>query len=114
MHQMRRITFAALVLELRRRAGADALHPARIPEVITELGKLAVRSDSAESALLREILGAALVVHSELELEGRALDALTPETVLRLDAVLAALIDGTVQREELRTELRRALMRPVS
>jgi hypothetical protein len=48
-----------------------------------------------------------------LELEERALDVLTPETVLRLDAALAALIDGTMDRDELRA-LRRALIRPDS
>ena len=108
------LTFARLLLELRRRVGAGALHPARTREVIAELGNLAASGNSAESGLLREILGPASVVHSELELEGRALDALTPETVLRLDAVMTALIDGIVQRDDLRYELRRALIRPAS
>jgi hypothetical protein len=49
-----------------------------------------------------------------LEIEGRALDSLSPETVLRLDAVLTALVDGSMKREELRAALRRALIRPAS
>ena len=49
-----------------------------------------------------------------MELDGRALDSLSPETVLRLDAVLTALVDGTMKRDELRAALRRALIRPAS
>jgi hypothetical protein len=108
------LTVARLVLELRRRAGGDALHRGRMRQILAELRELAASNDQPDSGLLREILGAVLVVHGDLELEGRALEALTPETVLRLDAVLTALVDGTMQRDELRAELRRAMIRPAS
>lgn len=109
-----RLTFARLVLELRRRAGASALHPLRVPEVLIELRELAASDDAIDSEPVREILAAAVGVHRDLEVEARSLDALTPETVLRLDAVLSGLVDGTMQRDELRAELRRALIRPAS
>jgi hypothetical protein len=39
---------------------------------------------------------------------------LSPETILRLDAVLAAILDGTMTEDELRVALRRAVIRPTS
>jgi len=65
-------------------------------------------------APLRQILAALLGVHRALELESRALDLLSPETILRLDAVLAAILDGTMTEDELRVALRRAVIRPTS
>jgi hypothetical protein len=109
-----RLTFARLILEVRRRAGGKPLHPGSMPQILADLRDLAGGKDEPEAEVLREILGALLGVHRDLELEGRALDALTPETVLRLDAVLAALLDGTMQPDELRAALRRALVRAAS
>jgi hypothetical protein len=53
-------------------------------------------------------------VHRDLESDGRALDLLSPETILRLDTVLTALVDGTMSQDQLRAALRRALIRPAS
>ena len=114
--KQRRVTFARLVLELRRRAASEgaALRPDSLNDTLRKLGDLAADLSAPEAPAVRRILGALINAHGELEHDGRALDQLTPETVLRFDAVLAALMDGGITDNELRAILRQALIRPVS
>jgi hypothetical protein len=103
-------------LELRRRAALEGapLKRSNLRETLRALSDLAAKSWLPESHAVRQILAAMLRAHSDLESQGRALDSLTPKTVLRLDAVLDALLEGGINANELRAALRHALIRPVN
>lgn len=106
------MTFARLLLELQKRGPAGLVNAKDLSEAMDELAELAERHDSTEAVAVRYILAAAIGAYRELTLEGRAIDSLTPPTVWRLDAILTALVDGTLSREELRNAVRSALIRP--
>jgi hypothetical protein len=112
----RRITFARLLLEIRRRAAShgEPLKTGTFRDTLRALREVAAERETPESAAVRQILGAMLRAQSKAELDGSTLNALTPATVLRLDAVLAALVDGGITEDELRVVLRQALIHPVS
>jgi hypothetical protein len=82
-------------------------------ETLAALGELAAGQVTQEAEAVRRILAAMLRVQAELEVEGQALDTLTPETILRLDAVLDALLEGGITENELRVVLRHWLIRTV-
>ena len=105
-------TFALLVLELCRRAGGDAHQSERTGDTLAALDALTAGDSSLQSRPLRQVLAAAQDVYRMLEAEGRVHDSLLPRTVIHLDAVLAAVAEGTLPPNDMRPALRRAFMRP--
>jgi hypothetical protein len=108
------LTFALLVLELCRRAGGNAQQSERTGDTLAALEALTAGDRSLQSRPLREVLAAAQDVYRLLEAEGRVLDSLLPRTIIHLDAVLAAVAEGTMPRHDMRPALRRAFMQPAS
>ena len=107
-------TFALLVLDLCRRAGRNAPPSERTGDTLAALDELTASDYSPECRTLRQVLAAALDAYRVLEVEGRAPDSLLPGTIIRLDAVLAAVVRGTMPRDEMRPAARRAFIRPAS
>jgi hypothetical protein len=107
-------TFALLVLELCGRAGAKGPHPEGTGDTLAALDELTARDESLECRPLRQVLAAALEVYRELEAGWPVRDTLAPGTIIHLDAILAAVVRGTMPRSEMRPALRRAFIRPTS
>jgi hypothetical protein len=104
-----RPTFALLVLESCRHAVGRTPPSDRTGDALAALDHLTAAAGINESSPLRQVLGAALDTHRLLEKEGRAPDALLPETIRRLDAVLTAVMQGSMRQDHIRPALRRAL-----
>jgi hypothetical protein len=107
------MTFARLLLEIRRRAAALP-EGRRRPEAIERITReiLAEMPQGEHEAKVRRILAAFLGLGQGDEFNAELLDELTPEMVLRLDMIAAELLELGRTEEAVRA-LRKALIRPV-
>lgn len=106
------MTFARLLLEIRRRAAAlpdDGKRPAAIERVAHEVLSM---TEGEQSAQVRRILAAFLGLGEGEEFDAALLDQMTPELIFRLDMIAAELLELGRTNEAVRA-LRAALIRPV-
>ena len=108
------MTFARLLLEIRRRAAAlpdDGRRPLAIERIAREL--LADITEGEQADQVRRILAGFLGLGEGDDFDAALLDQMTPELVLRLDMLLAAFLDLGHTNEAVQA-LRGALIRPVN
>jgi hypothetical protein len=107
------VTFARLLLEIRRRAAelpGDRRRPATIERIARDALDCLVEGDDAPE--VRRILAAFLGLGEGDEFDVTLLDQMTPELIFRLDMILLELLDFG-RTEEVVRALRGALIRPV-
>jgi hypothetical protein len=110
-----RISLARLVLEVRRRSDGK-LSPANkqdLDRILDALKRECSTEKGVERVALRNILEVVIGLHRGRELDGHALDSLSPEVIAQLDLVFDAMMDGRVTIDELRDHLRDCLIRIV-
>jgi hypothetical protein len=108
------MTFARLLLEIRRRAAAlpgDGRRPEAIERIAHEI--LADIPEGEQSGQVRRILAAFLGLGEGDEFDAALLDQMTPELVFRLDMIAGGLLDLGRTNEVVRA-LRGALVRLVN
>lgn len=108
------MTFARLLLEIRRRAAAlpdDGRRPQAIERIAREI--LADIPEGEQSAQVRRILAAFLGFGDGDEFDATLVDQMTPELVFRLDMILLELLD-LGRTDEVVRALRSTLIRPVN
>ena len=108
------MTFAQLLLEIRRRAAAlpdDGRRPAAIERIAHDV--LDSIPEGGQSTQVRRVLAAFLGLSEGDEFDAALLDQMTPELVLRLDMIAAELLERGRTNEAVRA-LRGALIRPIS
>jgi hypothetical protein len=106
------MTFARLILEIRRRAASlsqDVPRPVAIEQAAREVLKMAAPGEELDTR--RQILAALLGIDGE-DFDADVLDALTPEVILRLDMLLEDLLQLGKRGEALRA-LRAAVIHGV-
>jgi hypothetical protein len=107
------VTFARLLLEIRRRAAAlpdDGRRPQAIEQIAREV--IAGISEGEQADQVRRILAAFLGLGEGDEFDATLLDQMTPELVLRLDMVAAEFLELGRTNEAVRA-LRSALLRRI-
>ena len=107
------MTFARLLLEIRRRAAAlpdDGRRPERIERIAREI--LDEIPEGGQSDQVRRILAAFLGLGEGDEFDATLLDQMTPELVFRLDMIASELLELGRTDEAVRA-LRGALLRSV-
>jgi hypothetical protein len=108
------VTFARLILEIRRRAPSlpdDMRRPAAVEQIAHDV--LHSIPEGEQAAQVRRILAAFLGLGEGDEFDAALLDQLTPELIFRLDMIAAELLDLGRTSEAVRA-LRGALIRPIS
>lgn len=108
------MTFAQLLLEIRRQAAAlpdDGRRPAAIERIARDV--LDSIPEGEQSSQVRRILAAFLGLGEGDEFDAALLDQMTPELILKLDMIAAELLDFGRTSEAVRA-LRAALLRPVN
>lgn len=108
------MTFAQLLLQIRRRAAAlpdDRKRPQAIERIAREI--LADIPEGEQSDQVRRILAAFLGLGEGDQFDAALLDQMTPELVFRLDMVASELLELGRTDEAVRA-LRSALIRPVN
>ena len=107
------MTFARLVLEIRRRTAALP-DDGRRPEAIERLARdiLTEIPEGEQAAQVRRILAAFLGLGEGDDFDAALLDQMTPELVLKLDMILADLLELGRTDEAVRA-LRGVLIRSV-
>ena len=106
------MTFARLLLEIRRRAAAlpvDGRRPEAIEKIALDV--LADIPEGNQSAQVRRILAAFLGLGDGDEFDAALLGQLSPELIFRLDMIAAQLLELGRTDEAVRA-LRAALSRP--
>lgn len=108
------MTFAQLLLEIRRRAAALP-DDGRRREAVERIARkvLADMPEGQQADQVRRILAAFLGLGEGDEFDAALLEQMTPELVLRLDMIAAELLDFGRTNEAVRG-LRAALIRPVN
>ena len=107
------MTFAQLLLQIRRRAAAlpdDGRRPQAIERIAREI--LADIPDGEQSAQVRCILAAFLGLGEGDEFDAAMLEQMTPELIFRLDMIASELLELGRTKEVVRA-LRAALVRPI-
>jgi hypothetical protein len=107
------MTFARLLLEIRRRAATlpdDGRRPERIEQTARQV--LADIPEGEQADQVRRILAAFLGLGDGEEFDGALLDQMTPELVFRLDMIASELLELGRTNEAVRA-LRGALIREV-
>lgn len=107
------MTFARLLLEIRRRAAAlpdDGRHPEAIVRIAREV--LDTIPEGEQAAHVRRILAAFLGLGESDEFDAALLEQMTPEMIFRLDMIAAELLELGGTNETVRA-LRTALIKPV-
>ncbi len=105
------MTFASLLLEIRRRAAsipADVPRPAALEQAVRQV----IDGQPAADAATR-VLAALVGLRHDGGFDASILDSLTPETVLQLDLIAGDVIDHGREKDALRA-IRAALIRPVT
>jgi len=108
------MTFARLLLEIRRRTSAlpdDGRRPRAIERIARQV--LEDMPEGEQFAQVRRILAAFLGLGDGEEFDAALLDQMTPELVFRLDMIAGELLDLGRTNEAVQA-LRAALVRPVS
>jgi len=108
------VTFAQLLLQIRRRAAAlpdDGRRPQAIERIAREI--LADIPEGEHSDQVRRILAAFLGLGEGDQFDAALLDQMTPELVFRLDMIAGELL-GLGRTNEAVRALRGALIRPVN
>lgn len=108
------VTFARLLLEIRRRAAALP-DDGRRPEAFERLARniLTEIPEGEQAAQVRRILAGFLGLGEGEEFDASLLDQITPELIFRLDMILLELLDFGRTDETVKA-LRGALIRPVN
>jgi signal transduction histidine kinase len=104
------MTLAKLVLEIRRRAASfpqDLPQPMAIEQAAREVLQTAAPGEELDAS--RQILAALLGIGAGEDFDAAMLDALTPEVILRLDALLEDLLQFG-RRDEAVRALRAAVI----
>jgi hypothetical protein len=107
------VTIARLLLEIRRRAAGlphDLPKPLTIEQAAREV--LGTAQPGGELDAARQVMAALLGIEGDRGFDAAILDALTPETVLRLDMMLEELLQ-LGRRDEAVRALRAAIIRPL-
>jgi hypothetical protein len=107
------VTIARLLLEIRRRAAGlphDLPKPLAIEQAAREV--LGTARPGEEMDAVRRIMAALLGIEDGGAFDATLLDALTPQTVLRLDMMLEELLQFG-RRDEAVRALRAAIIRPL-
>jgi hypothetical protein len=104
------VTFARLLLEIRRRAADMPQDFTRATALRTAVLEAINRGAEAEPG--RTVLAALVGVREHGDFDPSILDQLTPEDVLRLDLIAGEIIDQGREQEALRA-IRASLIRPV-
>ena len=108
------MNLAQFAVEIRRRAGfVPDLPDERLEETVGLLGVLAHAGEGEEASAVREVLVALIHSDHESNFNSATLDALTRESLRRLEVLLDALLNGWYTTERLRAALRPALVRNV-
>lgn len=108
------MTFASLLLEIRRRVAAlpdSGRRPAALERIARQV--LADIPEGEQAEQVRRILAAFLGLGQGDEFDAALLDQMTPELVLKLDVILTELLDFGRTQEIMRA-LRGALIRPLT
>lgn len=109
------MTLAQFAVEIRRRAALVAEIPEeRLEDTVERLGALAHAGHDQEAKAIRAMLVALLHSDHESDFSSATLDALSPETLRRLEALLEGLLAGGFTTERLRAVLRPVLVRSVT
>ena len=108
------MTFARLLLEIRRRAAALP-DDGRRPQAIERIARQVLDDilEGEQSDQVRRILAAFLGLGEGGEFDAALLDQMTPELIFRLDMIAAELLDLGRTNEAVQA-LRGALLRPVN
>src|SRR3954468_2024825 len=108
------MNLAKFTLEISRRARlVGELPDERLQYSLQRLGMLAQEGTSDEAKSVREVLVALIHSDHENDCSAATLDALTPVTLRRLEAVLEGLLNGWYTTERLRAVLRPVLVKSV-
>ena len=108
------MTFARLLLEIRRRAAAlpdDGRQTAAVERIAREV--LDSMPEGEQSAQVQRILAAFLGIGEGEQFDAAMLDQVTPELIFKLDMIASELLQLGRTNEAVRA-LRAALVRPVN
>jgi hypothetical protein len=105
------MNLAQLAVEILRRAlFVPEVADERPDNAVAQLGVLAHERHDEEATAVRGVLDALLRSAHENDFSSATLDALTPETLRRLEGLLDGLLNGWYSTERLRSVLRPVLV----
>lgn len=110
-----RMTLAAFIIELRRRAASMYwAWDGRAEEALTILGALALLGEMKEADFVRSFLAALVGVGENDDFDVTRLDNVSMQTMCQLDTVIDATLAGFYKRDQLRVRFRPWLLRIAS